>query len=223
LGENEADRVKYGVTRARYSSDMSGAEFALIAPLLPPPKRRALGAISDRTRRVVEIGPGSGRYLEKILELCTPESYQIYETAGDWANYVASTYGVTRCPTDGRKLGATEADSVDLIQAYKVLSATTFLTTARYWSEMARVTRVGGHAVFDIVTEDCLDLETVERWAMSDLETGTYPASMPRRVALDFFAGNGFQLAGSFVGPMGVGATETFVFKRVTRDRTPAG
>ena len=37
---NEADRAKYDVIRARYSSDMSEAEFALIAPLLPPAKRR---------------------------------------------------------------------------------------------------------------------------------------------------------------------------------------
>lgn len=37
---NEADRNKYEVIRARYSSDMSDAEFALISDLLPPPKRR---------------------------------------------------------------------------------------------------------------------------------------------------------------------------------------
>ena len=37
---NEADRAKYDVIRARYSSDMSEAEYALIAPLLPPAKRR---------------------------------------------------------------------------------------------------------------------------------------------------------------------------------------
>ena len=37
---NEADREKYEVIRARYSSDMSKAELALIAPLLPAPKRR---------------------------------------------------------------------------------------------------------------------------------------------------------------------------------------
>jgi len=37
---NEADRAKYEVIRSRYSSDMSEAELALIAPLLPPPKRR---------------------------------------------------------------------------------------------------------------------------------------------------------------------------------------
>ena len=36
---NEADRAKNEVIRARYSSDMSEAEVALIAPLLPPPKR----------------------------------------------------------------------------------------------------------------------------------------------------------------------------------------
>jgi transposase len=37
---NEADREKYEVIRARYSSDMSEAEFAPIERLLPPPKRR---------------------------------------------------------------------------------------------------------------------------------------------------------------------------------------
>ena len=37
---NEADRIKYEVIRDRYSSDMSDAEFELISPLLPPPKRR---------------------------------------------------------------------------------------------------------------------------------------------------------------------------------------
>ena len=37
---NEADRMKYDVIRARYSTDVSEAELALIAPLLPAPKRR---------------------------------------------------------------------------------------------------------------------------------------------------------------------------------------
>ena len=37
---SEADRRKYDVVRERYSSDLSDAEFALIFPLLPAPKRR---------------------------------------------------------------------------------------------------------------------------------------------------------------------------------------
>lgn len=40
MPRNEAEPVKYDVIRARYSSDMWEAEFALIAPLLPLPKRR---------------------------------------------------------------------------------------------------------------------------------------------------------------------------------------
>jgi transposase len=37
---NEADWGKYEVIRARCASDMSEAELALIAPLMPPSKRR---------------------------------------------------------------------------------------------------------------------------------------------------------------------------------------
>src|SRR5208283_3224565 len=37
---SEADRAKYDVVRERYSSDLSDAEYALIFPLLPAPKRR---------------------------------------------------------------------------------------------------------------------------------------------------------------------------------------
>ncbi len=36
----ETDRVKYAVIRARYTSDLSDAEFALVQPLLPEPKLR---------------------------------------------------------------------------------------------------------------------------------------------------------------------------------------
>ena len=45
----EADRVKYEVIRKRYSSDMSDAEFALIRPLLPSPKRRGRKPTDPRT------------------------------------------------------------------------------------------------------------------------------------------------------------------------------
>jgi transposase len=37
---NEADRKKYSVVRERYASDLSDEEYALVAPLLPKPKRR---------------------------------------------------------------------------------------------------------------------------------------------------------------------------------------
>src|SRR6516164_4683530 len=45
---SKADREKYDVIRERYSSDLSDAEFALIFPLLPAPKRRGRKATCAR-------------------------------------------------------------------------------------------------------------------------------------------------------------------------------
>src|SRR5574339_170138 len=39
-----------------------------------------LGIFQQTVERVCEIGPGSGRYLEKIISICHPQYYEIYET-----------------------------------------------------------------------------------------------------------------------------------------------
>ena len=48
---NEADRTKYEVTRERYSSDLSDAEFALIFPLPSNSRQRRGGSPPDHARR----------------------------------------------------------------------------------------------------------------------------------------------------------------------------
>jgi hypothetical protein len=45
---SEADRAKYEVIHGRYSSVLSDAEFGLIFPLLPAPKRRGRKATCAR-------------------------------------------------------------------------------------------------------------------------------------------------------------------------------
>ena len=40
-----------------------------------------LGTFDNRPQRVCEIGPGSGRYLEKVKLLTSPQYYEIYETS----------------------------------------------------------------------------------------------------------------------------------------------
>ncbi|HZV45669.1 MAG TPA: hypothetical protein VFF90_14395, partial [Saprospiraceae bacterium] len=42
-------------------------------------KMKELGVFEGRLQRVCEIGPGSGRYLEKVIDLCHPVFYEIYE------------------------------------------------------------------------------------------------------------------------------------------------
>ncbi|MCQ4210900.1 methyltransferase domain-containing protein [Streptomyces longispororuber] len=174
---------------------------------------RALGVFSSAPDTVLEIGPGSGRYLEKTLKECAPGRYEIYETAEPWADYLVDTFGVVAQPTKGCSLAATPDASVDLVQAHKVFNTLTFLGTSRYFFEMARVTRPGGRIVFDAMTETCLAPDTMRTWATEGGDGhDSYPAALPRRTCVDLFASLGCTLEASFLARMGVASTEVLVF-----------
>lgn len=176
---------------------------------------RTLGVFAADPDTVLEIGPGSGRYLEKTLNECAPDRYEIYETAAPWADYLVDTFSVVAQPTEGCSLAATPDASIDLVQAHKVFNTVTFLCASRYFFEMARVTRPGGRIVFDVMTETCLDPATVRAWATQGGEGhDSYPAAMPRRTCVDHFATLDCDLEASFLTPMGVASTEVLVFKK---------
>jgi hypothetical protein len=177
-----------------------------------------LGVFGD-VNAALEIGPGTGRYLEKVLKRCTPKRYEIYETAREWEAYVVRQFGVTACPSDGRTLSSTPSGSIDLAQAYKVFSTIPFIASVHYFSELVRIVRPGGYCVFDVMTEKCLDLETLDRWVASKIDNGSWPAAMPRSAVVNYFESRDFALVGSFIDPMPPGKTETLVFRRAV---TPA-
>ena len=92
---SEADRAKYDVIRARYSSDMSEAEYALIAPLPPPPKRRGRKptdpqAILNAMFYMIHCGC-PWRYLPKDFQPFTmvQNSFHAWRDSGLWAQIVA--------------------------------------------------------------------------------------------------------------------------------------
>ncbi|MFI6013318.1 methyltransferase domain-containing protein [Streptomyces sp. NPDC051243] len=175
----------------------------------------ALGVFAAEPDRVLEIGPGSGRYLEKTLKECSPERYEVYETAASWADYLVDTFGVVARPTAGSSLAPTADGSIDLVQAHKVFNTVTFLCASRYFFEMARVTRPGGRIVFDVMTEACLDPAAVRAWAtQGGAGHDSYPAAIPRRTCVDLFATLGCNLEASFLAPMGVASTEVLVFAK---------
>ncbi|MFI5806112.1 methyltransferase domain-containing protein [Streptomyces sp. NPDC051561] len=177
----------------------------------------ALGVFAGSPETVLEIGPGSGRYLEKTLKECSPGRYEIYETAAPWANYLVETFGVVARPTAGSSLAPTPDASVDLVQAHKVFNTVTFLCAARYFFEMARVARPGGRIVFDVMTETCLDPAAMRTWATEGGEGhGSFPAAMPRSACVDLFASLGCDLEAGFPAPLGVASTEVLVFTKRT-------
>jgi SAM-dependent methyltransferase len=181
---------------------------------------KKLGIFQRPVQAIVEIGPGTGRYLERTLQECSPERYEIYEIAPEWAAYLSRTYPVIVQPTDGSSLQATATGSIDLAHAHKVFSTITFVATAAYWREMGRVVREGGHVVFDVMTEHCLPPAVVEAWTRRGIPTrSSYPAAMPREAALGFFRARGFELIGSFLSPMPPGQTEVLAFRKVAAAR----
>jgi len=176
-------------------------------------KMASVGVFAEPMHTIVEIGAGTGRYLEKTLKATRPARYEIYETAGEWATYLVKAYNVTLQRTDGYTLSQTKDGSASLVQAHKVFSTVPFMVSSCYFLEIARVVSPGGWAVFDAMTERCLDASVLRVWAKSGIRNGSYPAVIPRAVIVDFFGHNGFSLAGNFLVPMPPGTTELFIFK----------
>jgi len=169
----------------------------------------AHGVFTDPIDRVCEIGPGSGRYLARVLSKCSPSYYEIYEPAKDWADWLVQRYRVVSQPCDGLSLGHSVSESSDLVQAHKVFVALPFMTTCRYFNEMARVVRPGGRVVFDIVTEDCMSEEVLAKWIASGSQ---YPTVVPKAFAVDYMRKRGLSFVDSFRVPLSVGLTECMIF-----------
>jgi hypothetical protein len=174
----------------------------------------ATGIFKDRIDRVCEVGPGSGRYLEKTIKACKPSHYEIYETAPDWTEYLVRTYQVIPRPTDGTTLAHTPSNSIDLFQAHKVFVCLLFLNTCSYFTEIVRVTRPGAWVVFDVMTEECITAADVPVWLKTGVNTRTYPAIIPKSFVVNFFTANGFKFVAGFLVPMNPGKTECMVFQK---------
>lgn len=169
----------------------------------------ALDVFGKKIETVCEIGPGSGRYLERVRRICNPEVYEIYEPDKEWCNWLVRTFGVTAQDSDGRSLKATADGSMDLVHAHKVFVYLPFVVVCQYFIEMCRVTRLGGHIVFDIVTEECMPDLVVQKWISSAI---FYPCIMPRAFVTDLFTSRRCRLKDGFFAPMVPGQSEYLVF-----------
>jgi phospholipid N-methyltransferase len=169
------------------------------------------GAIDASQKRICEIGPGSGRYLEKVLAVCQPDHYEIYETAEDWRKHLVATYPVTAQPCDGRTLGATPDESMDLVHAHRVFNTIPLTITLGYMFEIMRITREGGKVVFDIFSSECLDEDTARKWVASG---ALFPKFLDKQYVVGLFSQKGFVLLDNFFIPLQQGRTEYLVFEK---------
>ena len=57
-------------------------------------KMTELGVFFGKIDNVCEIDPGSGRYLEMVIDACRPEHHEIHETSNDWREWLVEKYKV---------------------------------------------------------------------------------------------------------------------------------
>jgi SAM-dependent methyltransferase len=162
--------------------------------------------------RILEIGAGTGRFLEPILKLARATSYDVYETNLDWADYLARSYNVTAHSADGRTLIDTPDASQDLVHAHQVFVYLPVSTSFGYFHEMSRVCAEGGFVVFDAYLDDRQDLAAVEAWRQSP---ANYQVILPRKTIIELFLNRGLKLVGDgYQMKAYVGRTEYLVFRK---------
>jgi phospholipid N-methyltransferase len=140
------------------------------------------GALTD-CRRMLEIGPGTGMYLEKALELAKPEVCEIYEIDDAWARFLVAEYDgrhgckVVRRAANGEDLSHTADASCDIVFAHGVFVYLPMLRSVDYLAEAARVTKPGGYIAFDCFLASSLaEPGVVEAWKAT---AQYYPVAIP--------------------------------------------
>ena len=199
--------------------DQRGVTDGVIAEL------KKSGSLS-KTDRVCEIGPVTGRYLERVIREVGPRAYDIYEIADDWAEWLSKTYSppVVRQPADGHTLSHTPSGSCGLVHAHGVFVYLPLLHAFEYFAEMARVCASKGYLVFDIYPPDHFSASQIRRWLASPHR---YPVPLPREAIEAFFAESDLRPVHRFDSRHGQGFSTYLVFqkqaaeadrKRLTRD-----
>jgi len=171
-----------------------------------------LGAFEYTNPTVCEIGAGTGRYMEKVFEKCSPTRYESYETAQDWSAWLQKEYSIISQPTDGLSLKSTADKSMYLIHAHGVFVYLPLFDSLRYFKEIERVTTTNSYIVFDCITEDCLGKKSLNNWLNSDYN---FPRILPEKYIFDFFPSNKYKFVGNFFTPYGQGESKYFILKRI--------
>lgn len=174
-------------------------------------KFREFGALSSSTKQVCEIGTGTGIFADAILKNYDISEYESYEIDQDWSAWLASNYKIVSHQATGESLNGTKSNSIDLVHANGVLVYTPFLISCRYFLEIFRVTKSGGFAVFDILSEECFNEDTLKNWLISK---HTYPCILPKEYVKNFFAKHDFSYLGEFSRKLGEGQSVYLIFQK---------
>lgn len=160
---------------------------------------------------ICELGAGTGRYTEQLLEVAEPSKYVIYEPNDFWSQRLEELYPVVCAPADRVSLSETQSHTVDLLHAHGVFVYTPVIVSLANFRECCRVVKPGGFVVFDIISENTLMKADVDKWLEDELY---YPSFLSRTFVVNWFLERGFELVTSHLKDYGSGRSEYLFFRK---------
>jgi len=155
--------------------------------------------IFNNANRICEIGAGTGMYTESILDIASPEVYEVYETDINWKNYLKryqkSKLKLILHNADGISLKTTPTDSCDLVHSHGVFVYLPILSTLKYLEDSIRVCKTGGYIVFDCYLDTDFTLGIITQWLESEWR---FPVLLPEKILCDFFKQYGLKTISKF-------------------------
>ncbi len=154
-----------------------------------------------RLNAVLEIGAGTGMYLEKIIDLFSPGTYEVYETAIGWVTYLKARYSQRTqlcCHNcDGKTLRHTDDASVDAVFAHGVFVYLPLIVTFGYLEEAVRVLAPGGTLIFDCFVGERFGVDIIRQW-QTEPHKWSFPVVIPHSLINEFAERYGLTLVGTF-------------------------
>lgn len=166
---------------------------------------------------ILEIGAGTGIYLEKFISNYNPVQYEVYETNLNWVDYLKKEYSTKSNlkfqHSDGMSLYQTKSGSIDLLTMHGVAVYIPIILSIKYFIEMYRVCKSGGYIVFDCFTDENFVMETAKKW-IDDEHEYTFPVVIPIKLINEFAQNNKLDLIKKFDVPYHNSISTYFIYKK---------
>jgi len=157
--------------------------------------------IFESCGNILEIGTGTGMYLEKVLEEASPKRYEIYETHPEWVKYLRDAF-VNKCQcniiirnADGEHLSETDDASCKLVHAHGVFVYIPFLNTCSYIKEASRILAPGGYLLFDCYLDSSFGYCDIQSWLNGPWR---FPVILPESTLIEYSRTYGLEFVDSF-------------------------
>ena len=182
---------------------------------------RIIGSIQSvvspafRNCKILEIGTGTGIFMEKFITLYSPSIYESYETDVGWASYLKSEYSgkvtlINRKP-NGFNLEDTDSEAMDLVVAHGVFVYLPLIQSIGYLYEMVRTCKSDGLIIFYCYLSENLTTNMIYQFKENNK---FFPVFLPQKLIEDFALENRLQLIHRFNIEYHESYSTYFIFKK---------